>query len=76
MKTLSFYTVILFGVAHKARQLNLENLVAFDSYDCRKGPYGDVKVSGLREEIMSLVRPVFCSACVTDCLRIEYCMRE
>ena len=45
-------TVILFGVAHKARQLNLENQVVFDSYDYWKGPYGNVPVSELREEII------------------------
>lgn len=45
-------TIILFGVAHKAKQMNLENQVVFDSYDHWKGPYGPVKVSGLREEII------------------------
>lgn len=48
-------TVIIFGVAHKARQLNLENQVVFDSYEYWKGPYGNIKVSGLREEIMGLL---------------------
>jgi AmmeMemoRadiSam system protein B len=45
-------TVIIFGVAHKAKQLNLENRIIFDSYDYWKGPFGNVKVSGLREKIM------------------------
>jgi AmmeMemoRadiSam system protein B len=45
-------TVIIFGVAHKAKQLNLENQVVFDSYDYWRGPYGNVKVSGIREEII------------------------
>lgn len=50
-------TVILFGVAHKARLMNLENQLIFDSYDAWKGPYGDVTVSGLREEIIRRLPP-------------------
>jgi AmmeMemoRadiSam system protein B len=46
-------TVILFGVAHKAKNLNLENEIIFDSYTHWRGPYGNVKVSALREEIMA-----------------------
>jgi len=45
-------TVIIFGVAHKAKKLHLENQIIFDSYDYWKGPYGKVKVSDLREKIM------------------------
>lgn len=45
-------TVILFGVAHKARLLNLQDQIVFDSYDHWKGPYGPVKVSNIREEII------------------------
>ena len=44
--------VILFGVAHKAAKLHLENQIIFDTYSSWKGPYGKVKVSGLREKIM------------------------
>jgi len=46
-------TIILFGVAHKAKILNLENQLVFDSYTHWRGPYGNVKVSSLREEIIS-----------------------
>ncbi len=45
-------TVIIFGVAHKANKLHLENQIIFDSYDYWKGPFGNVKVSNLREKIM------------------------
>ena len=45
-------TVILFGVAHKAAALNLEDRIVFDSYDYWSGPYGRVKVSPMREEII------------------------
>ncbi len=45
-------TVIIFGVAHKAKKLHLENKIIFDSFDYWKGPYGKVKVSALRDKIM------------------------
>ncbi len=45
-------TVIIFGVAHKAKKLHLENQIIFDSYDYWKGPFGNVKVPDLREKIM------------------------
>jgi MEMO1 family protein len=45
-------TIILFGVAHKAKQMNLENQVVFDSYDHWRGPYGNVQVSDIREKII------------------------
>jgi AmmeMemoRadiSam system protein B len=45
-------TVILFGVAHKARILNLQDQLIFDSYDAWKGPYEPVKVSEIRESII------------------------
>lgn len=45
-------TVILVGVAHKARLLNLEDRIVFGSYAFWHGPYGPVKVSNLREEII------------------------
>ena len=45
-------TVIIFGVAHKAKRYGLENKLVFDSYGYWHGPYGNVPVSPLREEIM------------------------
>ena len=45
-------TVILFGVAHKAAKLHLENQLIFDSFDAWKGPYGSIKVSSMREKLM------------------------
>lgn len=50
-------TVILIGVAHKARQLNLENQLIFDSHDTWMGPYGAVDVSDLREAIIRQLPP-------------------
>ncbi len=52
LKQIKAKTVIIFGVAHKAAKLHLENQIIFDSYDYWKGPYGNVKVSDLRERIM------------------------
>ncbi len=45
-------TVILFGVFHKARVFDLRDKLVFDSYKTWRGPYGPVRVSPLREEII------------------------
>lgn len=45
--------VIIFGVAHMARQLGLEDQLVFDSFTHWAGPYGDIAVSPLRERIMT-----------------------
>jgi len=52
LKNIKAKTIILFGVAHKARLLNLEDQIIFDSYDYWKAPYGNVKVSDIRDEII------------------------
>jgi MEMO1 family protein len=52
LKNLKAKTVVIFGVAHKARNFGLENRIVFDSFDEWQGPYGNVKVSPLREKIM------------------------
>jgi len=48
-------TVILFGVAHKARNFNLDNKIIFDSFDAWQAPYGNVKVSEIRNLIISQI---------------------
>lgn len=45
-------TVIIFGVAHKARKFNVEQKLVFDSFDEWEEPYGNLKISSLREEMM------------------------
>jgi MEMO1 family protein len=45
-------TVILFGVAHRARTLGLENTLLFESFDRWEAPRGSVAVSSLRDEII------------------------
>ena len=53
LKNLKAKKVIIFGVAHKARDFGLENRIVFDSFNAWHGPYGNVKVSSLREKIMN-----------------------
>jgi AmmeMemoRadiSam system protein B len=47
--------VILFGVFHKARIFECRDQLVFDSYRTWHGPYGDVPVSALREEIVKRI---------------------
>jgi AmmeMemoRadiSam system protein B len=46
-------TIIVLGVAHKARNFNLENKLIFDSFNAWSAPYGNVQVSDLRNEIIN-----------------------
>lgn len=46
-------TVILFGVAHKAKNYNLENKIIFDSFDAWKAPYGNILISEIRDQIIT-----------------------
>lgn len=53
LRNIKAKTVIIFGVAHKARQLNVSDQVVFDSFDFWHGPYKDIKVaSAIREELI------------------------
>jgi AmmeMemoRadiSam system protein B len=45
-------TVVLFGVAHKAKLFNLENRIIFGSFNHWNAPYGDIPISGLQREIL------------------------
>ena len=53
LRNVAAKTVIIFGVAHKARQLGLEDQLVFDSFTHWRGPYGDIAVSPLRERIIA-----------------------
>jgi AmmeMemoRadiSam system protein B len=46
-------TVIVFGVFHKARVWDLRDKLVFDSFETWRGPYGPVKVSPVREQIIA-----------------------
>jgi AmmeMemoRadiSam system protein B len=52
LKNIHANTIILFGVAHKAKKFNIENRLVFDSFDEWKEPYGNITIPDLREEIM------------------------
>ncbi len=45
-------TVIIFGVAHKAKKFGVEQKLVFDSFAEWEEPYGNSKISPLREEII------------------------
>ena len=60
LKNLQAKTIIIFGVAHKARNFKLENQIVFDSFDAWQAPFGEVNVSPLREQIIQqLSKDVF-----------------
>lgn len=52
MRNVTTRHVILFGVAHRAKDFNLEDKIVFDSFHAWQGPYGPVPVSPLREAIL------------------------
>ena len=52
LKNLKAKTAIIFGVAHKAKQLNISDRIVFDSYPYWHGPYQKIKVSPFREEVI------------------------
>ena len=53
LKNVKAKAIIFFGVAHKAKQLNLQGKIIFDSFSYWRGCYGNIKVSALREKIIS-----------------------
>ncbi|MFI5164656.1 MAG: AmmeMemoRadiSam system protein B [Bacteroidia bacterium] len=53
LRNIKAKTIILFGVAHKAKQLNLQDKIIFDSFTHWRGCYGKIKVSSLRENIIA-----------------------
>jgi MEMO1 family protein len=48
-------TIVVFGVAHKARLLGLEDQLIFESFTHWRAPYGDIAASPLRQRIMDLL---------------------
>lgn len=53
LRNLAAPVLVIFGVAHKARELGLENRLVFDSFTHWRGPYGDIAVSPFRERIIA-----------------------
>jgi AmmeMemoRadiSam system protein B len=63
--------LILIGVAHKAARLGITDSLVFDSYNYWKGPWKNVPVSPVREELLNQLRGRF--AIVSDTLqRVEH----
>ena len=63
--------LFLIGVAHKAAKLGIQDSLVFDSYTSWKGPWKEVPVSSVREEIRSLLEGKY--AIVNDTLhRVEH----
>ncbi len=46
-------TIFLFGVAHKAKMMSLEDKIIFGNFHYWKGPYGPVNASLIRNEIIA-----------------------
>jgi MEMO1 family protein len=62
LRNMQARTVFIFGVAHKARPLGLEDVLIFDTFTHWRGPYGDIAVSPLREKVASrLPEGCFCA---------------
>jgi len=57
LRNIEAKTVVIFGVAHKARQLGLEDALVLESFTHWRGPYGDIAVSPLREKILGRLPP-------------------
>jgi AmmeMemoRadiSam system protein B len=53
LKGINANTVILVGVAHRARNFKLQDKIIFGSYTHWESPYGTLKVSDLNNEIMN-----------------------
>lgn len=50
-------TIVLIGVAHKAKIFNLENKLVFDSFDAWKGTYGTIPISPIRQRLLNILPP-------------------
>lgn len=59
--------LILIGVAHKAAQLGIEDTLVFDNYSYWKGPWKNIPVSPVREELFGLLSGKF--AIVNDTMQ-------
>ena len=55
LKKIDANTVILFGVAHSARDFGLEDRLIFEDFDYWQRPQGNVKVSEIRKDLMEVL---------------------
>jgi len=66
-------TVILVGVAHKARDFpGTEGKLVFESFDAWRGPYGEVAVSPLRDEWLAELPEGEVAVIEDDLHRVEH----
>jgi len=52
LKGINAPNIILIGVAHRARNYNLQDKIIFGSYTHWESPYGNLKVSSINDEII------------------------
>ncbi|MBU8921671.1 MAG: AmmeMemoRadiSam system protein B [Bacteroidales bacterium] len=57
MKNVKAPLAILIGVSHRARRIGIQGRLVFETFSAWKGPYGDVPVSGIREDIIAALPP-------------------
>ena len=50
-------TIVLVGVFHKYRRFGARNALVFDPYRAWRSPDGEIRVSGLREELLAQLPP-------------------
>lgn len=63
--------IFLIGVAHRAEQLEIEDSLVFDSYSFWKGPWKNVPVSPVREELFDILKKGY--SIINDSLqRVEH----
>jgi MEMO1 family protein len=60
--------LILLGVAHKAAQLGIEDSLVFENYNYWKGPWNNIPVSPVREELYYLLNKKY--AIISDTLHM------
>jgi len=57
LRNLEAPLVVLVGVSHAARREGVRGKVVFDTFRAWKGPYGEVPVSSIREDIIGAMPP-------------------
>jgi AmmeMemoRadiSam system protein B len=60
--------LILIGVAHKAAQLGIEDSLVFENYSYWKGPWKNIPVSRVREELYNILNKKY--AIISDTLQM------
>lgn len=56
LKGINANTIILIGVAHRARNFNIQDKIIFGNYSHWQSPYGELKVSDLNDKIINYLK--------------------